>query len=382
MLSRFRYILSLFIILVLSALFLGCKTIEFETALIYIAQATDLEKAINYLHQSLKKEPNDIEAYLALGKAYGMQGNYLSMKAAFDSALSLIDTTKTSHQSYRADIDFLRDDFWCYSFNHGNDNFDRNRLADAGIDFGNCIIIDDKRADAYVNLALVEEKINSRDSAIAHYEKAFQLDSKNVDLMFYVSDIYKKSGNFEKIIVIMDKVLGALPQQLEALVQKAFALDQLGKSEQAIAAYQQALNIQPLNADLLFNLGRLYFLDGDYFSAIKNFEKVLANSSDDVETIILLGDSYFSLAEDIKIQLQEISKTDSLKLTQEESEQLEKETIANFGSAIFYYEQALKLKADDPDVLNMLAIAYSNVGLDDKAEAIFKSEKYWEQNKN
>ena len=372
--KKFRTTHFLLFVLLLISFSIGCKSIEFESALIYLNQESDSEKAITYLLKSLMKEPHDIEAFVLLGKAYGMKENYVKMNAAFDSAMTYIDTTKQSHKYFKEDIEYLRDDFWCYSFNNGINNFENNRLADAGMDFSNCIIIDKKRADAYINLALVEEKVKNIDSAIKHYEQAFRLDPKNIDLMFYVSDILQKSRNFDKILEVMDKILSVDPEQLNAVVQKAIAYDHLGMTDEAIIAYQKALQIQPEDSDFLFNLARLYFLDEDYYNAVENFEKVLEKNPDDVETIVLIGDSYFSLGENIKIQIQEISESDSIELSQEEIEAYENEAKEYFETAIYYLEHAVELKADDPDVLNMLAIAYSYVGLNDKTEAIFNNE--------
>ncbi|MBL7093139.1 tetratricopeptide repeat protein [candidate division KSB1 bacterium] len=378
--KRFRKIQFLLYILLIILLFNGCKSIEFESALIYLHQASEVERAISYLLKALQKQPHDIEAYVILGKAYGMKENFVKMNAAFDSAMALIDTTIKSHKYFKEDIDYLRDEFWCFVFNRGIEHFENNRLADAGMDFGNCIIIDNQRADGYINLALIEEQINNLDSAIVHYEQAFLLDKKNIDLMFYVSNIHRKSRDFEKMIQVMDKVLQADPQQIDAITEKAFTYDHLGKTDEAIIAYQKALQIRPGEPDWQFNLARLYFFDGDYGNAIENFEKVLDKNPDDIETIVLLGDSYFSLGEDIKIELQEISLSDSIEITQEEIELYEKEAKEYFDAAIYYLEHAVELQADDPDVLNMLAIAYSNVGLNDKAEAIFNREEQLQRN--
>ncbi|MBC8185463.1 tetratricopeptide repeat protein [candidate division KSB1 bacterium] len=378
--KRFRKIQFLLYILLIILLFNGCKSIEFESALIYLHQASEVERAISYLLKALQKQPHDIEAYVILGKAYGMKENFVKMNAAFDSAMALIDTTIKSHKYFKEDIDYLHDEFWCFAFNRGIEHFENNRLADAGMDFGNCIIIDNQRADGYINLALIEEQINNLDSAIVHYEQAFLLDKKNIDLMFYVSNIHRKSRDFEKMIQVMDKVLQADPQQIDAITEKAFTYDHLGKTDEAIIAYQKALQIRPGEPDWQFNLARLYFFDGDYGNAIENFEKVLDKNPDDIETIVLLGDSYFSLGEDIKIELQEISLSDSIEITQEEIELYEKEAKEYFDAAIYYLEHAVELQADDPDVLNMLAIAYSNVGLNDKAEAIFNREEQLQRN--
>ena len=83
---------------------------------------------------------------------------------------------------------------------------------------------------------------------------------------------------------------------------------------------------------------------------------------------------------DRNIELQEISASDSIKLSKQEIGLYKKEAKEYFDAAIYYLEHAVELKSDDPDVLNMLAIAYANVGLSDKAEAIFNHEEQLKPN--
>jgi len=368
-------IIKFFILTATLILIFGCKSIEFQSALIYINQQDDWKKGIELLEKALKKDPTDPEIHILLGQGYAMQEDYKKMDEAFNSAMSFMTDSNKTNKILKEDIEYLRDDFWCYSFNKGVENFENNRIADAGIDFSNCIIIGDKRAEAYINLALVEEKINSVESAIEHYEKAFQLDHKNIELMFYVADLQNNSKNYQKAIEAMDKVLSVEPGLVEAITQKAIAYDYLGETEKAIAAYQKALLNLPDDTDLLFNLGRLYFFEGDYFEAIKNFQKVITQKPDDAETIAFIGDSYFSLGEDIMIEIQEFNENDSIEISQQEIEAYKNQAKEYFNEAISNLEQAIELEIDNPDVWNILAIAYSNVGLDKKAKAIFKNEE-------
>ena len=66
-------ITSLFFIIISILLLNGCRSFEFESALLYITQYTEWDKAIKYMEKSIAKKPNDIEAYILYGQAYGMK---------------------------------------------------------------------------------------------------------------------------------------------------------------------------------------------------------------------------------------------------------------------------------------------------------------------
>ena len=77
----------------------------------------------------------------------------------------------------------------------------------------------------------------------------------------------------------------------------------------------------------------------------------------------------------IVIKIQESGEADSTYLTDIEVQEYENQAITYFESAILFLEQAVAKDVNDPDVWNMLAIAYSNLGLTEKAKEIFDKEK-------
>lgn len=364
----------LLIVIVLLVLF-GCKSVEFQTAVIYYYQMNDLDKSIEYLHKAIQKNPADIEAYILLGEIFGQERRYPEMAEALDSASVHISDSIPSHQNFKDNIEYLKDEFWCASFNEGVSNFENEQLADADSNFKYCIIIDETRPEGYINLGLVEERLNNIDSAAMHYEKAFELDPENIDIMFYVADLNNSRNQYEKTIQEMDKILSFHPNLVSAIIEKADAYDYLGELENAKILYQDALDRQPENSDLLFNLGRLYFMQGEYFDAIDRFEIVLKKNPEDLNTITFLGYSYFNLGEDITIYIEEAAENDSIKISTVEINDYKNQATEYFEDAIVYLEQAVNKNTDDPDVLNMLAIAYSNSGQKGKAEEIYNKEK-------
>lgn len=69
------------------------------------------------------------------------------------------------------------------------------------------------------------------------------------------------------------------------------------KFTEAIAAYNEALKINPNHAPTLSNLGVAYYQQGDLVQAKRSFEKALAVSANDAETYYLLGAAQLQLGE-------------------------------------------------------------------------------------
>ncbi len=354
----------LMFLLFLTTLFIlfQCKSVELQSALIYIELNNDWDKAMPWLIKAIQRDSTNVEAHILLGQGYGIKENHGKMKKAFDRATDLLSKDTQNHQLYMDEIEYLKDEFWSYSFSRGVFNLENNRLADAGIDFSNCIIIDDSRADAYINLAIVEEQTDNIKSAISHYKNAYKLDNDNEQILFYIADLYNEAGLYEKTIELMDQVLSLKPGLVEANIQKAFAYDCLGKSKIAIENYKKALSVLPDDPDLFFNIGRLYYLQGNYRTAMDYFEKALVSEPNDDETIVLMGSCYFSLAVDINIELETKIQNDRADISNEEMTSLKNEAKSYFHKAIPFFERAIQMNIDDPDVLNMLNIAYENTG--------------------
>ncbi|NOZ61800.1 MAG: tetratricopeptide repeat protein [Calditrichaeota bacterium] len=341
--------------LIILTIFLSCASFEYYSAEIY-AEDNDWDKAVEYLKKSIIKNPADIKSYLLLGQVYGMKENYEMMNLALEKARSLIPDT-TNNNNWR-EIQYIRDDFWTFCFDNGVSFFENQEFAEAGFSFYQCLTIDPERPEAYVNLGLVEEKLNLPDSAIFHYQQAFAKDTSNLDLMFYAANLCLELEKFGKSLELADQILSVHPQMTQALVQKAIAFDMGGEIDSAIACYQKAIATESENPDLYYNLGRLLFIKGDYLPAIENFKKVIKKSPHDGETFSLIGECYFSLGEDMIIEQQK-SLSDSTIPPPEEA-------IKFLKKSIHYFEKALASGIDDPDVKNMLAMAYSQIKSENK----------------
>lgn len=126
------------------------------------------------------------------------------------------------------------------------------------------------------------------------------------------------------------------------------SLDDLG---QAIAAYQQAVALEPKHVSSLNNLANIFAASGQYEQAAHLLQQALAVDPTHAGICLNLGNALFQQG--------------------------------HTDAAIDAYEKALKLQPRTPDILYNLAIAYEKKGdraeaLDSLAHAFYREDKYEE----
>jgi len=158
-----------------------------------------------------------------------MLGVCLHQRGDFDGAQSAI----------RAALD-LRPDVAAAHINYGNTMRELMRLDDALASYRRAASLDPNLAVAHYNLGTLQEQLGDHDAARAHYERAL-----------------------------------ACRSSAPALVGRANCLAALGRSEEALAGYRAALELDPECVDGYANLGALLIQMEQYEEALVCIEKAL-----------------------------------------------------------------------------------------------------------
>ncbi len=363
-------VLSL-LLLFLTVMMFGCRSKEVESALIYINQQNDWNKAMEQLQQAVQVNPADVEAHAYLVEGYGRRGEYQKMNEHYNTAKQLMSGAGNANQKFLDKINFDRDKFWRESFNKGVANVKAEKLADAAVDFQNCIIIDPEQPAAHRNLGYVNLQTDNLEAAVKNYQEVVRISPKDTETMGDLGRLYMRVNQYDKTIEMMDKILEIDPLNVDAVAQKAMSYDYLGQSEKAFAAYEDALSKRPDDPDLLFNLGRLYFLKDDYEKAIENFKKVLEKSPDDFESNLNIGNGYLSLAQNVLKKEREMDSKELEKVPEKVIKAKKEQETEYFKMAIPYLEKAVQVKPDDSVVWYNLGVAYTNIGMKEKGQEAF-----------
>lgn len=137
--------------------------------------------------------------------------------------------------------------------------------------------------------ALVEE-------SLSWYQKALELQQEPV-LYQNLGNAYAWLGEYTRAIESYDKALLIDPSHLETLAGKAAALKDIGQFAEALDIYRRVHEERPGDAYLLFEMGDLYFVLGDYPRAIKCFREAKALDPSFLVVEVFIASCYARMGE-------------------------------------------------------------------------------------
>jgi tetratricopeptide (TPR) repeat protein len=153
-------------------------------------------------------------------------------------------------------------------------------------------------AIAYKQLGDVYIKLNRDDEGIAAYEKTYSLDDKNESACYELGYLYNANKNFEKALEWLNKATLIKPS-VNSYNEIGFAYYSLKKNDEAITAYKNALNINPLNGTAYKGMGDVYrrnYSPAKTTEAIKSYRKAVQNNPKSAGSYFCLGWCFNELA--------------------------------------------------------------------------------------
>jgi arylsulfatase A-like enzyme len=110
------------------------------------------------------------------------------------------------------------------------------------------------------------------------YRELLRLDPENPLLNFRLADALLRSGRAEESLPYFRRVASGTPRTAEAHVGLAAALAQLERLDEAKAALEAGLAIEPLNAQAHYNLGEIARVNGQLAVARRHYEAARADA--------------------------------------------------------------------------------------------------------
>jgi len=201
--------------------------------------------------------------------------------------------------------------------------------------------------DSYYNLGQLYKDLGRKEEAAAYYQQTIRLDPFYKDAYFSLGNLFRDSGDVSNAIKAYQQTLAVHPEdedvylnvitaytklpesdknnldykrerdrlinQLRDLIEKkspratsyfnlGFVLGEAGDFQGAIAAYKQALDINPKHNKSLQNLGNAYFslayweeAQGNFPQAVKNYQQSLTVNPKNAEAYYNIGNVYANL---------------------------------------------------------------------------------------
>src|SRR5574344_2107822 len=238
----------------------------------------DLEKAINYLNMSLKKDENYYKAYYLLAEVY-------TKKARFTDATVYAKKSIKSHPFRNSCAHFLLYNLYKVS-SFKNPKNSMKAYFELLISF--LVLPFDKQALKNVFRALSYFKFfpilmkgyyqiqtKGLSQAIDVYLQAIEEAPGFVPLYCLLGDIYRSIGQFEDAINEYKSAIWLDTLNIVAYRHLCQTYEEQGDYDNAIEVYKRLIEILPTMPEFHSNLANIYYLKGDIKEAVSNYQTAI-----------------------------------------------------------------------------------------------------------
>ena len=219
--------------------------------------SASLEKASAYFLDAVEHDPDFALAYVALAETYMLLGDYAGM--------SLNEVLVKSEPAIAA-----------------------------------AIKLDGELAQAYVARGAVRSKAGDLGSAIVAFERAIELDPNYAKAYHWYADVLlNRRQEPDTALALLEKAYTLDPVSPALIVTMGQALSMLGRFDEALAYYQEAMDIEPAYASSYYLMGELHaFVHGRLDLGVRWGMEAAAIDPRYVTNLQALGIYYLALGDD------------------------------------------------------------------------------------
>jgi len=163
--------------------------------------------------------------------------------------------------------------------------------------FNKAIVAKPDYATAYKQLGDVYMKLNRDNEGVTAYEKAYNLNNQNEAACYELGYWYNENGKYEQALEWLNRA-SAIEPSVDAYNEIGFAKYKLLKNDESIAAYKNALLINPANGTAYKGIGDVYrknYTPAKTTEAIENYTKAIKNNPKSSGSYFGLGWCYNEL---------------------------------------------------------------------------------------
>ena len=187
-----------------------------------------------------------------------------------------------------------------------------------GLSYGAAAVdADPKDVDAHRGYAIALILVGRRDEAIKELEDAININPNLTAPYFELAGQYKGANLLEDAIAAYEKVLTLQPRNAKALLRLCEVWTRVGQDEQAEGFCDDALTIDPTYADAYKSRGGVRFRRRNYEGAIEDYKACQSNNSTAIECYYQQGLAYYYIGGPTNCDSAWTLLNQSLKLTPE-----------------------------------------------------------------
>ena len=229
----------------------------------------DFPRALTFFEKAIETDPNYAEAWYQAGFTYGVQGRHA-------------EALKASKQAAK-----LRPD-WAETFvNIGASSFALGQYKEAADAYRQAIKLEDYKPDTQYSLGLSLEKLNRTDEEILAYRRALLLKPDHAGSIEKLGMAYLKLKRYADALTQFEQLKTYKPDA-KTYNYIGESLIELGKAEESIDAFNNAVSYNPDFDKARYNLGRSYIKLGNRDMAQVQYEILKNSRSDWADRLLVL----------------------------------------------------------------------------------------------
>ncbi|XP_061189465.1 protein O-mannosyl-transferase TMTC1-like [Saccostrea echinata] len=253
-------------------------------------------------------------------------------------------------------------------YNYANYLKDTGQLNTAKIHYETAIRLYQDLPSAHNNLGTL---LNDTMAAEFHYEAALRINPDHRGALINLGSSLIKRGKRHRGQELIDRVLDLDPENVEAIIVKAWVSMEEGNWTVAGQFFQRALERDPMNSEALYYYGKYWHQRGDLERAVKLYRKAFLTDSRQWLAMVSAGDALKQLgkyheAEEILSRSLMISRSiqamDSLGLLYFR--------LGRVSDSINMYKEIQTLDPDNAQSLLHFAQILGNMGESERAEEV------------
>ena len=323
-------------------------------------------------HEKTKEKPKTWytkgEVYEAI--AFSEDPSFQDMQEeALDEAVAAFNKAKTMDEggSYDGLSAVKIDNMWGTMINKGAEAYNQEDFDNALNYFAKSAVLKPEDTTAYYYAGIAAQQGENYEAALENYYKLVDLDYHNEDI--YSSIIYlerSQNNDNEKALEVIDQARQHFPDNEALMKEEINLLILTEKTDVAKTKLERAIEAEPNNANLYYNLAYISEQTGDDETAVENYKKAIEVDPEYFDATFNLAVNHYNKAAEI---LKEANEMD-LRTYQKEGKAIEEKAKVEFQNALPYLEKAHEIRPDDKIVMETMQTVYVQLQMNDKAEAV------------
>lgn len=189
-------------------------------------------------------------------------------------------------------------------------------------------------------------------------------ESKQPTIVKNIAFVHVEKGDTEKAIAAVKDAREVAPEDVALILTEANLQIKLGNKDEFANLMSQAIELDPTNPTLYFNLGVIAGEQGEAEKSKEYYKKAIELDPEYADAYINLGSA---LLEDDKVLVEEMNKSLN---DFDKYDEIKAKQVALYKEVIPVYEKAYSLRPNDLDTIRTLMSLYENTEMDDEFQSM------------